>query len=337
MFVVRPFEAKTISWWYSQKKNIDLDPPYQRRSGIWKPREKAYLLDSIINGYDVPKFYIADFSYANTPLNVNKKQYAVIDGKQRFLALFEFLADGFPLATDFVYEKDDTMKVSGLSYSQLKSDFPDICADVENFNINVMSVITDEKQKIDSLFVRLNRGKALTGAEVRSAMRGIVPQEIQRIAQHRFFDDQIGFSVERKQDENVAAKLLLIESNNGLTDTKKVDLDRLVEEYVLIEKSDVNEYSSRVTTVLDRLVGALEEDSFRFTSSGLIPVFYWLARNQSPIPAGFFTWFANLRDSSGDEDIRTFNTIVRSINDKETFETCYKVLVHKLAEYRNLT
>ena len=217
MFVVRPFEAKTLSWWYSQRDNIDLDPPYQRRGGIWKDKERSYLIDSIINGYDLPKFYIADFSYLNTELNVNKKQYAVIDGKQRFSAIFSFLNDGFSLDKEIVYEKKPEFKIYGLKYSEIKARYAEIASQIDNFNINVMSVITDDKTKIDDLFVRLNRGKALTGAEIRSAMKGIVPQEISTIAHHRFFFEITKFSTARKQDENVAAKLLLIETKNGFS------------------------------------------------------------------------------------------------------------------------
>ena len=60
MFKVRQFEARTLSWWYDQRDTIDLNPPYQRRGGLWSAREKSYLIDSILNDYDIPKLYLAD-------------------------------------------------------------------------------------------------------------------------------------------------------------------------------------------------------------------------------------------------------------------------------------
>jgi hypothetical protein len=67
-----------------------MNPVYQRRSGLWTDPNRAFLIDSILNAFDIPKIYIADFTYVNTPLNTSKKQYAVIDGKQRLGAIFDF-------------------------------------------------------------------------------------------------------------------------------------------------------------------------------------------------------------------------------------------------------
>jgi uncharacterized protein with ParB-like and HNH nuclease domain len=61
-----------------------MDPPYQRRGRLWSLTDKAYLIDSILNGYDIPKFYVADFTWGKSALNRRKLPYAIIDGKQRF-------------------------------------------------------------------------------------------------------------------------------------------------------------------------------------------------------------------------------------------------------------
>jgi hypothetical protein len=44
-------------WWVTQKKNIDMSPTYQRRGNIWSDADKAYLIDTILNDYDIPKIY----------------------------------------------------------------------------------------------------------------------------------------------------------------------------------------------------------------------------------------------------------------------------------------
>jgi hypothetical protein len=328
MFAVRPFETKTISWWYSQRNNIDLNPPYQRRSGLWKDKEKSYLIDSMINGYDLPKFYIADFSYINTDLNVNNKQYAVIDGKQRFTTIFSFFNNEFTLSDDIIYEKDQKRKIAGLKYSDIKAKYPEICSELDNFNINVMSVITDDKSKIDDLFVRLNRGKALTGAEIRSAMRGQIPREIARISKHKFFSDVAKITNNRKQDENVVAKLLLLETKEGFVDTKKVDLDKLVEEYSLAETSEIQVYSDKVTRVLGIMHQKFTKDSINIKASGRIPIYYWLFRNNKNLNAKYIDWFDSQRlKSNKDADFVEYNKISRSINDKETLSRCYDIML----------
>ena len=61
--------------------------------------DKAYLIDSIINGFDVPKLYLADFQLGDSSLNVSKLPYAIIDGKQRLEAIFDFF-DGTLVLND---------------------------------------------------------------------------------------------------------------------------------------------------------------------------------------------------------------------------------------------
>jgi hypothetical protein len=85
MFKIRSFPKKTIRWWHGKAGSIDFNPDFQRTSRVWKGRDRAFLIDSILNGYDIPKFYVADFTKHDVPdLNVERKDFAVIDGKQRF-------------------------------------------------------------------------------------------------------------------------------------------------------------------------------------------------------------------------------------------------------------
>ena len=124
MFSVRPFEARTLSWWSDERKNLDLSPSYQRRGRIWSASDKAFLVDSVLNGYDVPKIYIADFTYFPSSLNSGKKSYSVIDGKQRFEAIFDFFDDNLTLSESFNFIEDGSLRLAGLSYSELKAKHP---------------------------------------------------------------------------------------------------------------------------------------------------------------------------------------------------------------------
>ena len=77
---------------YSQKRNIQLDPPYQREGGIWTPEKRQLLIDSIINGFDIPKLYFHEFS----PMKIvgsRKYKYAIVDGRQRLESIWSFIDD----------------------------------------------------------------------------------------------------------------------------------------------------------------------------------------------------------------------------------------------------
>ena len=279
MFSVRPFEARTLSWWSDERRNLDLSPPYQRRGRIWSTQDKAFLIDSVLNGYDVPKIYIADFTYFSSSLNSGKKSYAVIDGRQRFEAFFDFFDDQFPLSENFSYLEDASIRIAGLSYFELKSRHPKIASKFENFNISVMSVITDDEGRINDLFVRLNSSKPLTGAEIRNAMSGEVPALIRKITDHAFFREKISFNVARRQDQNAAAKLLLLEYRGALVDTKKVNLDRFVKEAQISQSLAINTAADRVIDILDEVSKELtDRDPVLKLATGL-PVYYWYFRS----------------------------------------------------------
>ncbi len=88
-----------------------------------------------------------------------------------------------------------------------------------------MSVITNSEALINELFVRLNRSKPLTGAEIRNAMAGPAPEIIRQMAKYDFFPEFIAFQVKRGQDLNAAVKLLLFEFYGKPQETKKKTLD----------------------------------------------------------------------------------------------------------------
>lgn len=345
MFSVRPFEMRTLSWWSDERKNLDLSPPYQRKGRVWSDKDKAFLVDSVINGYDIPKIYIADFTYFPSKLNVGRKPYSVIDGRQRFEAFFDFFDDRFPLSEGFVFMEDASLRLEGLTYSQLKSRHAKIASRFENFNLSVMSVITDDEARINDLFVRLNSSKPLSGAEVRGAMGGQVPGLIKKIADHAFFTQKVAFSAARKQDQNAAAKLLVLEHRGALVDTKKVNLDRFVQEALLSESDGVHSAAERVSEVLDRVVGCFRDRDPALRLATGLPVYYWYFRNNVVDEATVekIRRFEDARKTnkklavspnapSLDEGLQLYDYFNRSPDDATSHERRYKVLLNWIGQ-----
>lgn len=65
-----------------ESNNIDLNPAFQRRN-VWENDKRSKLIESLIVGYPVPEVVLAE-------IPGRKKQYVVIDGKQRLLAIHGF-------------------------------------------------------------------------------------------------------------------------------------------------------------------------------------------------------------------------------------------------------
>jgi len=94
-------KPKLLGGLWQEKNRIDLEPPYQREGGVWSIEKQQLFIDSLINNFDVPKLYFHDISHRNEPF-----LWAVIDGKQRLQAIWEFFSDKFALADDFSFIGD---------------------------------------------------------------------------------------------------------------------------------------------------------------------------------------------------------------------------------------
>jgi hypothetical protein len=309
-------------------------------------------VDSILNQYDIPKIYIADFTLRPSELNTKSRHYAVIDGKQRFEAIFDFLNGKITLDSRFVLTTDPHLELAGLGYRDLKKNFPAVASRFDNFNLTVMSVVTDEEGKINELFVRLNRNKTLTGPEIRNAMQGVVPELIRKIAKNPFFTDRIKFATSRGQDLDAAAKFLLVEFRGKLVDTKRVALDRFVDEGIASDSqvSGFQRAAKRVQDNLKRMNTVFLTKDPLLTSQGAVVPYYWLIRNAPIERVGEIRPFLVSFDESrrrnrelandpatlrrADPTLMTYERYSRSINDPGSLEGRYEIILNAFESWR---
>lgn len=114
----------TIMFLYSERKEINLSPLYQRQGGVWTLEKKRLLINSILNDYDIPKIYFHTLSkeeFARTGI-----RYSVIDGRQRLQTIWDFMDGDFTLSPEFDYQRDETIDLSGLSYADIAKQHPKI-------------------------------------------------------------------------------------------------------------------------------------------------------------------------------------------------------------------
>jgi hypothetical protein len=326
---ITPHPSKPLVWWYNRKPLIDMSPSYQRKGRLWSTSDKAYLIDSIINGFDVPKLYLADFQLGESPLNTKKLPYAIIDGKQRLEAIFDFFEHNLVLNNDFVWRQARHLKLGGLSLKDLKASYPVVAEAFETETIDIMSVVTNDEEDISELFVRLNRSKPLTGAEIRNAMTGPVADLIRNISKHPFFQENIKFSVQRAGDYNAATKLVLFEFENKPMSTKKKDLDFFTGNKK-VDQSKLELAARRTLDILDNMQEVFLPRDDLLSSAGPVPVYYWLVRQtdlQSHVSLReFLVAFEFLRKKNRDEQMKgdaaegekifsRYDTLNRSVND----------------------
>lgn len=349
IFRVTQFEAKTLSWWRARKGKIDMSPPYQRRGKLWSATDKAYLIDSILNGFDVPKIYVADFTWGDSNLNKKRLPYAIIDGKQRFEAIFDFYEGHITLNDDFVYRENPSLKLAGLGYQDLVKNHSDVGEVFDTYNLSVMSVMASTEEPINELFVRLNRSKPLTGAEVRNAMSGPAPQLIRKVANHEFFTTYVSFTIQRGQDLNAAAKLIMFEYQGKVSETKKRNMDQFTRDAIKAERAKLELAARRVLDIIDSMTEIFLPHDRILISAGTLPVYYWFIRSIPPKSQRFVRQFLiefeearklnrqlsieDPRNRQIDVELIDYDIYNRSTNDQASHEGRFRILIDRFQKY----
>lgn len=227
MMEMTELQQSTTLFLYSERQHINIEPEYQRMGDIWTVEKRQLLIDSIINGFDIPKIYLhrpsKPFLNNNIPI-----KYSIIDGRQRLEAIWKFIDGDYPLSDDFCFLDNESKNVGALTYSELGTNFPDRKLKFDAFRLSVMVIQTDDLELIEDMFSRLNEAVPLNAPEKRNAFGGPLPEVIRSIARHNFFTKHLPFPNSRYRHYDLATKFLFLEQRNALVDTKKVYLDRFV-------------------------------------------------------------------------------------------------------------
>src|SRR4051794_2143340 len=95
--LARSLTTQDISWFLDlyEKSQLDLDPPYQRRS-VWSAQDKRFFIDTILNGHPAPPVFL------HKTLDDNgRATYHVVDGKQRLQTIIEFTQEKIRIPDNF--------------------------------------------------------------------------------------------------------------------------------------------------------------------------------------------------------------------------------------------
>lgn len=276
-----PLKNSTIMMLHAEKDEIVLSPSYQRLGGIWNKEKKQLLIDSILNDYDIPKIYF--HLYSREKRSETGCNYAVIDGRQRLESIWAFMSGEFCLSADFIYQKDESITLANLSYSDIAREFPRIKVQFDSFVLPVVLVNTDDEELIEDMFSRLNEAAPLNAAEKRNAFGGYTVQMVREISESPLFIQKVKFSNKRYQHKEVSARILFTEYNltyeNRIIDTKKVYLDSFVRNNKIDSEGRIQEASARVMLVLSKMADVFADNDELLQSQGNMVLYYLLFRN----------------------------------------------------------
>ncbi|HTT77691.1 MAG TPA: DUF262 domain-containing protein [Candidatus Binataceae bacterium] len=95
--MARNLTTQDVTWFLDlyDKGQLNLDPPYQRRS-VWSVRDRRFFVDTILNNYPAPPVFLH-----KTLDDQGRATYYVVDGKQRLQTIIQFRQGKVRIPEDF--------------------------------------------------------------------------------------------------------------------------------------------------------------------------------------------------------------------------------------------
>ena len=162
--------TRAIDKIYKRRDRYDI-PEWQRQK-VWSRSKKQNLIDSILRGWKLPKFYFLKVS-------TDPEAYEVVDGQQRLVTIFDFFDNELALPDGAAQE------FGGIYHRDLPDDLGDAFDDYE---IEFDEIEEATEKEIKAFFQRLQEGLPLTSAEKLNSVHSKLRDYVARLAKHPFFD-----------------------------------------------------------------------------------------------------------------------------------------------------
>src|SRR5438034_995186 len=129
------------------KRRHQYEIPEWQRGEVWNDERKQELIDSILRGWKLPKFYF---------LKIDDDQFEVVDGQQRLTAIYEFFGNELELSGE------SAKAFGGAFYKDLKPKFSDA---FDDFEIEYDLIEDASEEELKQFFQRLQQALPLTSSE----------------------------------------------------------------------------------------------------------------------------------------------------------------------------
>jgi hypothetical protein len=228
------WKIKTIK---AKIEKINPAPQYQRTS-VWNTGKKKLLIDSILRGYDLPKFYLR-----STPQDTFY-DYEITDGQQRIRAIWEFQEGKYTLDEATI----DGVKLKHVSYSDLEERLRN---KFDDYELNIAIIEESSPEEIRSLFARLQMGMQLNQVELRHAMNSNIGAAIFSIVEsHNFFKD-CKIINSRFKHQDYIDHVLTYSFFEGKTDVRAKNIEKLYRDFANADSNVFKSHLLKANRILD--------------------------------------------------------------------------------------
>lgn len=268
-------EKRELDKIYKRRNRYEI-PDYQRQQ-VWDIEKKQALIDSILRGWKIPKFYFVQNSD-------DSSSYDVVDGQQRLAAIFEFL-DG-----DLSLSEKSAAEFGGATYETLPDDISDR---IDDFEIDYDEISDASEDDLVEFFQRLQSGMQLNSTEKLNAIPGKFKTFVKGLSTHSFFANKVSFTDKRFAHFDVSSKAAAVELEGIEANLRFDEMKTLFESQKGF--SDKSAVATRLRASLDFLDRATPKDSKIFKNKTITQSFINLVAS-----VGVDTVLKGKEDSFGD-------------------------------------
>ena len=234
---------------YKRRDRYEI-PDWQREE-VWDTTKKQSLIDSILRGWKLPKFYfqkIADES----------EEFEVVDGQQRLLAIFEFFDNSLQLSPE------STKIFKGQYYRDLRAKISD---SFDDFEIEYDEITDAEEEEIKEFFQRLQQGLPLTSSEKLNAVHSNLRNYCRELSNHSFLKTRVSFTDKRYSHFDLVSKVAVVEIEGIDTSLRFDDIKTVFESQVTF--SSKSAIADRLRKTFDYLNKAFPSNSLELRNRSI--------------------------------------------------------------------
>ena len=260
---------------------IDLNPDFQRKAGLWTRKQKSQLIESLLIRIPLPSFYFDA---------TNDSKWLVVDGLQRLVAFKEFMLDEMPLdGLEYLSQ------YNGKQFSELPRP---LRRSIEESQVTIHLIQPGTPPEVKfNIFRRVNTGGlVLTPQEIRHALnQGPVVKFLAELAQSQAFLEATTRSIptDRMMDREFVLRFLAF-SVTPYIEYRRADMDG----FLNLQMSTLNKRQQNYATYRGRFASAMTRANEIFGKHAFRKL-YDPTQSRSPINKALFeTWSVHLANLS---------------------------------------
>ncbi|MFT6916681.1 MAG: hypothetical protein ACJAWL_003024 [Motiliproteus sp.] len=228
---------RAIDKLYKRRDRYDI-PDWQRQE-VWGKSKKQSLIDSILKGWKLPKFYLLK-------TNDSPEEYEVVDGQQRLSSILDFFDNELSLSPA------TAERLGAEYYRELKDEDSD---GFDDFEIEYDLIEDASDEEVKEFFQRLQEGLPLTSAEKLNSVHSNLRDFCSELVKKNFFKSTVCVSDKRHGHFDIAAKAACIEIDGIAVGLRIDDMQAVFESQSNFSKT--SEVAKRLLSSIDFLNKAL--------------------------------------------------------------------------------